>query len=54
MRQLVVVSADCAVGEGFGHYAKGLELNGRLAHMFFNKAYIAFTDILYWERLCNL
>ena len=54
MRQLVVVSANCAVGEGFGHYTKGLELNGRLAHMFFDEAHVAFTDTLYRERLRDL
>lgn len=54
MQQLVVVSADRAVGEGFGHYAKGLEINRQLAHMFFDEAHVAFTDTSYRERLREL
>ncbi len=38
----------------FRHYAKGLELHGQLAHMFFDKCHIAFTNILYQEQLREL
>jgi superfamily II DNA or RNA helicase len=47
MQQLVVVSADRAVTREFRHYAKGLELNKQLAHMFFDKSHVTFTDVLY-------
>jgi superfamily II DNA helicase RecQ len=54
LQQLVVVSADRAVSGAFLHYAKGLELNRQLAHVFFDECYVAFTDTLYWERLREL
>ncbi|OBT44377.1 hypothetical protein VE00_07063 [Pseudogymnoascus sp. WSF 3629] len=37
LQQLIVVSADRAVEGGFRHYAKGLELEGQLAHVFFRR-----------------
>jgi hypothetical protein len=54
MQQLVVISADQAVTREFRHYAKGLELNKQLAHMFFNKSHVAFTDVSYWKQLQEL
>lgn len=42
-----MVSADRAVDRQFLHYAKGLELEGQLAHVFFDKCHVAFTDISY-------
>jgi superfamily II DNA helicase RecQ len=54
LQQLVVVSADRAVQGRFLHYAKGLELSGQLAYVFFNKCYVAFTDTSYQERLQEL
>jgi hypothetical protein len=54
MQQLVVVSADRAVTGEFRHYAKGLELHGQLAHMFFDESHVAFTDTSYRERLREL
>jgi hypothetical protein len=32
------------------HYAKGLELSGQLAHVFFDECYVAFTDTSYREQ----
>ena len=37
LQQLIVVSADRAVQGEFLHYAKGLELEGQLAHVFFDE-----------------
>jgi superfamily II DNA helicase RecQ len=54
LQQLVVVSADRAVSEGFLHYAKGLELHGQLAHVFFDECHVAFTDTSYQARLQEL
>src|ERR1035438_8279236 len=54
MQQLIVVSADRAVSGEFLHYAKGLELSGQLAHVFFDECYVAFTDTSYRERLREL
>jgi superfamily II DNA helicase RecQ len=54
LRQLVVVSADRAVQGEFLHYAKGLELHGQLAHVFFDECHVAFTDTSYRERLREL
>lgn len=54
MQQLVIVSADRAVTGEFRHYAKGLELEGQLAHMFFDESHVAFTDTSYRERLREL
>lgn len=54
MQQLVVVSADRAMTGEFRHYAKGLELQGQLAYMFFDEGHIAFTDISYREWLREL
>ena len=54
LQQLVVVSADRAVQGRFLHYAKGLELSGQLAHVFFDECHVAFTDTSYQERLQEL
>jgi superfamily II DNA helicase RecQ len=54
LQQLIVVSADRAVQGAFLHYAKGLELDGQLAHVFFNECHVAFTDTSYQERLREL
>jgi ATP-dependent DNA helicase RecQ len=54
LQQLVVVSADRAVQGRFLHYAKGLELSGQLAHVFFDECHVAFTDTSYRERLREL
>jgi superfamily II DNA helicase RecQ len=54
LQQLIVVSADRAVGGKFLHYAKGLELSGQLAHVFFDECHVAFTDTSYRERLREL
>jgi hypothetical protein len=55
-RQLVIVSADRAVDArlGFLHWARGLGLNGQLAHMFFDEGHVAFTDRSYRVRLREL
>jgi len=45
--QLLIVSADRAVEGSFLHFAKGLELHKQLAHVFFNKCYVAVTNTLY-------
>jgi hypothetical protein len=49
--QLIIVSADRAVEGSFLHFAKGLELNKQLAHVFFDECHVAITDILYREKL---
>lgn len=54
LQQLIVVSADRAVQGEFLHYAKGLELEGQLAHVFFDEVHVAFTDTSYRERLREL
>ncbi|KAL5344321.1 hypothetical protein ACLOAV_010750 [Pseudogymnoascus australis] len=54
LAQLLVVSADQAVSGQFLHEAKGYELNGQLAHMFFDECHVAFTDTSYRERLREL
>jgi superfamily II DNA or RNA helicase len=54
LQQLIVVSADRAVQGEFLHYAKGLELGGQLAHVFFDECHVAFTDTSYRERLREL
>ena len=54
LQQLIVVSADRAVQGEFLHYAKGLELSGQLAHVFFDECHVAFTDTSYRERLREL
>ena len=54
LQQLIVVSADRAVQGEFLHYAKGLELGGQLAHVFFDEIHVAFTDTSYRERLREL
>ena len=51
---MVVISADQAVTGEFRYYAKGLELHGQLAHMFFDEYHVAFTDTSYWEQLREL
>jgi superfamily II DNA helicase RecQ len=53
-RQLVIVSADRAVDPRFLHWATGLELNGQLAHVFFDEGHVAFTDRSYRARLREL
>jgi hypothetical protein len=50
----VIVSADVAVKGDFLHYARGLELAGRLKAVFFNKCYVFFTDTFYWQKLREL
>ena len=52
--QLIVVSADRAVQGEFLHFAKGLELHGQLAHVFFDECHVAFTDTSYRKRLREL
>jgi superfamily II DNA helicase RecQ len=52
--QLLVVSADRAVEGDFLHFAKGLELNKQLAHVFFDECYVAVTDTSYREKLRRL
>ncbi|TGO31480.1 hypothetical protein BHYA_0676g00010 [Botrytis hyacinthi] len=54
LSQLIVVSADRAVQGPFLHYAKGLELGGQLAHVFFDEVHVVFTDTSYRERLRDL
>jgi superfamily II DNA helicase RecQ len=54
LQQLIVVSADRAVQGEFLHYAKGLELSGQLAHVFFDECHVAFTDTSYRQRLRDL
>jgi superfamily II DNA or RNA helicase len=54
LQQLIVVSVDQAVQGRFLHYAKGLELSGQLAHVFFDKCHIVFTDTSYQKRLREL
>jgi superfamily II DNA helicase RecQ len=54
LRQLVIVSADMAVRTTFLHWAKGLELNGQLAHLFFDEGHVALTDTSYRTRLREL
>jgi hypothetical protein len=54
LQQLIIVSTDQAVQGRFLHYAKGLELSRQLAHVFFDKCYVAFTNTLYQERLQEL
>ena len=54
LQQLIVVSANRAIHREFLYYAKRKELKGELAYMFFNKCYIAFTNMLYREWLHKL
>ena len=54
MPQLLVVSADRAVGSEFLHFAKGLEREGQLAHLFFDECHVAITDTSYRQRLRQL
>ena len=49
-----MVSADQVVSGKFLYYAKGLELNGQLAQVFFDECHVAFTDTSYRERLREL
>jgi superfamily II DNA helicase RecQ len=49
--QLIIISADRAVQGDFLHFAKGLELHGQLAHMFFDECHVAFTDTSYRRQL---
>lgn len=52
--QLLIVSADRAVEGDFLHFAKGLELNKQLAHVFFDECHVAVTDTSYRARLREL
>jgi hypothetical protein len=52
--QLLIVSADRAVEGGFLHFAKGLELNKQLAHVFFDECHVAVTDTSYRAKLREL
>jgi len=52
--QLLIVSADRAVEGGFLHFAKGLELNKQLAHVFFDECHVAITDTSYRAKLREL
>ena len=52
--QLLIVSADQAVKGSFLHFAKGLELNKQLAHVFFDECHVAVTDMSYQEKLREL
>ena len=52
--QLIVVSADKAVTSDFLHHAKGLELDGQLAHIFLDECHVAITDTSYRKRLRQL
>jgi hypothetical protein len=52
--QLLIVSADRAIEGDFLHFAKGLELNKQLAHVFFDECHVAVTDTSYRERLREL
>jgi len=54
LQQLIIVSADRDVQGAFLHYAKGLELSGQLAHVFFDECHVAITDTSYQERLREL
>lgn len=54
MEQLVVVSADRAASDSFLHYARGLELGGSLAHLFFDECHVAITDTSYRKQLREL
>ena len=52
--QLLIVSADRAVEGDFLHFAKGLELNKQLAHVFFDECHVAVTDTSYRAKLREL
>lgn len=52
--QLLIVSADRAVDRDFLHFAKGLELNRQLAHVFFDECHVAVTDTSYRAKLRQL
>ena len=52
--QLLIVSADRAVEGDFLHFAKGLELNQQLAHVFFDECHVAVTDTSYRAKLREL
>jgi superfamily II DNA helicase RecQ len=52
--QLLIVSADRAVEGDFLHFAKGLELNKQLAHVFFDECHVAVTDTSYRAQLRQL
>lgn len=51
---LLIVSADRAVEGDFLHFAKGLELNQQLAHVFFDECHVAVTDTSYRAKLREL
>jgi superfamily II DNA helicase RecQ len=52
--QLLIVSADRAINGDFLHFAKGLELNKQLAHVFFDECHVAVTDTSYRAKLREL
>jgi superfamily II DNA helicase RecQ len=52
--QLLIVSADRAVEGDFLHFAKGLELNKQLVHVFFDECHVAVTDTSYRAKLREL
>ncbi len=52
--QLLIVSADRAVDGDFLYFAKGLELNKQLAHVFFDECHVAVTDTSYRAKLQEL
>jgi superfamily II DNA helicase RecQ len=51
---LLIVSADRASEDDFLHFAKGLELNQQLAHVFFDECHVAVTDTSYRAKLREL
>src|SRR5271165_5099949 len=46
-------SSSVLIGR-FLHFAKGLELNKQLAHVFFDECHVAVTDTSYWAKLQEL
>ena len=52
--QLLIISADRVVEGDFLHFAKGLELNQQLAHVFFDECHVAVTDTSYRAKLRQL
>jgi superfamily II DNA helicase RecQ len=49
--QLIIVSADRVVEADFFHFAKELELNKQLAHVFLDECHVAITDTSYRAKL---
>lgn len=54
LQQLIVVSADQAVGNSFRQYAKECEERGELQHLFFDECHVVLTDVSYRQRLRDL